>query len=114
MNARGRSPAVGLVAASVLWATAENARAQQVGDVQQGLKLAQQICSECHLVDRVAGRSTNPDAPTFEAIAQTRGLTSAALRAMLRTPHPTMPNIVIKGQDISDIVAYLLGLKQTD
>ena len=44
----------------------------------------------------------------------TPGLTGAALTAMLQSSHRTMPNIVIKGGDIADIVAYILSLKEND
>ena len=94
--------------------TAGSAQAQQSGDAQQGLRLAREACAPCHLVVKEAGRSTNPDAPTFEAIAKTSGLTSAALTLMLQTSHNKMPNIVLKGDDLKDIVAYILSLKESN
>ena len=98
----------------MIWATVSSAQAQQVGSAQQGLRLAREACAQCHVVDKVAGRSTNADAPTFEAIAKTRGLTSAALAVALQTSHRTMPNIVIKGDDADNIIAYILSLKESD
>jgi mono/diheme cytochrome c family protein len=92
----------------------EGAHAQQIGSVHQGHRLAQRLCAQCHLVDDVAGRSTNAAAPTFAAVAKTPGLTERALTAALQTSHRTMPNIVIKGADINDIVAYILSLKAND
>lgn len=92
----------------------EGVRAQQLGSIQQGHRLAQRLCAQCHLVDDVAGRSTNAAAPTFVAIARTPGLTERALTAALQTSHRTMPNIVIKGADINDIVVYILSLKGND
>ena len=65
-------------------------------------------------MDKVAGRSTDADAPTFEAIAKTPGLTSTALAAALQTSHRTMPNVVIKGDDANNIIAYILSLKERD
>jgi mono/diheme cytochrome c family protein len=103
-----------LVVLAMIGATAGSAQAQQAGNARHGLKLAREICSECHLVDKVAGRSANPAAPTFETIAKTPGLTSAALNSVLQSSHPTMPNIVIKGADARDIVAYILSLKDGD
>jgi mono/diheme cytochrome c family protein len=97
-----------------VWATAESALAQQVGSAEQGLRLARAVCAECHLVDKVAGRSANSDAPTFATIADTQGMTAAALTAILQTPHRTMPNVIIKGGDMNDIVAYILSLKDKD
>lgn len=108
----GMAPMVRFIIAA--WAMAGSAQAQQVGNARQGLRLAQEACAPCHLVVKETGRSTNPDAPTFEAIAKTPGLTSAALAAMLRTSHRTMPNIVIKGTDMNDIVAYILSLGESD
>ena len=110
----GTSPIIRLIIAAMICAAAGSALAQQGGSVARGLNFARQVCSECHLVVKEAGRSTNPDAPTFAAIAQTSGLTSAALRSALRTSHATMPNIVIKGDEINDIVAYILSLKEKD
>ena len=90
------------------------AQAQELGGAQQGLRLARAQCAECHLVDKVAGCSSNAAAPSFERIANDPGMTSAALTAALRTSHETMPNVVIKGNDIGDLVAYILSLKDGD
>ena len=105
---------VHFILAAMIWATATSAQAAQVGSAQRGLRLAREICADCHLVVKEAGRSTAPDAPTFATIAATPGLTSAALTAMLQTSHRTMPNVVIKGDDIGDIVAYILSLKESE
>ena len=108
-----RASGVRIMLAAMI-AAAGSAQAQEAGNAGQGLKLARAVCSECHLVDKVPGRSTNPNAPTFETIAKTPGLTSTALNSLLHTSHPTMPNIVIKGADAKDIVAYILSLKEGD
>ena len=94
--------------------TVEGAQAQELGNPQQGLRLARAQCAECHLVDKVAGRSRHAAAPAFEQIANVTGMTSAALTAALRTSHKTMPNVIIKGSDIGDLVAYILSLKESD
>ena len=107
------SVAVRLIVA--VWvATVGAAQAQELGSAQQGLRLARAQCSECHLVDKVAGRSSNAAAPSFERIANVPGMTSAALTAALRTSHETMPNVIIKGNDMGDLVAYILSLKGGD
>jgi mono/diheme cytochrome c family protein len=62
------SVAVRLIA--VVWvATVGAAQAQELGSARQGLRLARAQCAECHLVDKVAGRSSNAAAPSFERIA---------------------------------------------
>jgi len=108
------SSGLGFIFVAMIWATASSAQSAEVGSAQQGLTLAHEACAQCHLVDKVAGRSTNADAPTFEAIAKTPSLTSAALAAALQTSHPTMPNFVIKGDDANNIIAYILSLKESD
>jgi mono/diheme cytochrome c family protein len=90
---------------------ASSVQAAEVVSAQRGLRVARESCSQCHLVVKETGRSTNPDAPTFESIAKTSGMTSAALIVALRTSHKTMPNVVIRGEDLNDVVAYILSLK---
>ena len=97
-----------------LCVAAGTAQAQSVGSPPQGLRLARAQCAECHLVEKEQGGSPNPAAPSFEHIANISGMTSMALTAALRTSHGTMPNVIIKGSDISNLVAYILSLKSGD
>jgi mono/diheme cytochrome c family protein len=90
------------------------AQAQSIGNPRRGLRLARVQCAECHLVEKGQGGSPNPAAPTFEHIANISGMTGMALTAALRTSHSTMPNVMIKGSDIADVVAYILSLKDGD
>jgi mono/diheme cytochrome c family protein len=77
--------AASLVVASLTF-TVGNLRAQEIGNPGEGRKLARALCAECHLVDKVPGeQSPNLIAPTFEHIANTPGMNSAALTAALRT-----------------------------
>jgi mono/diheme cytochrome c family protein len=92
--------------------TVGNLVAQEVGNSNQGLRLAHTLCAECHLVDKLPGQSPNLIAPSFEHIANTPGMNSAALTAALRTSHESMPNIIIKGSDLSDVIAYILSLNE--
>ena len=85
---------------------ASNARA----DAARGLVLAGQWCSQCHGVRPNEG-SANPKAPTFQAIAAETSVTEISLRVFLRTPHSTMPNLMLQPDDTDDIVDYLLSLK---
>jgi mono/diheme cytochrome c family protein len=86
-------------------------RAQQNGNAVNGAAVARQICAECHAVERGQRESPNAEAPPFEAIVKTPGMTSIALTAALRTPHRRMPNIILTGDELPDVVAYLLSLK---
>jgi mono/diheme cytochrome c family protein len=92
--------------------TVGNLEAQEVGNPNQGLRLAYTLCAECHLVEDTGGQSPNRDAPTFAKIANTPGMSSIALTAALRTSHEAMPNVIIKGSDLSDVIAYILSLNE--
>jgi mono/diheme cytochrome c family protein len=94
-------------------ASAAIGRAAQVGSVEQGSAIARERCAECHLTVKENGRSTNEKAPTFARIANTPGMTAAALRAALNTSHRTMPNLVIKDDDADSIIAYILTLRDS-
>ena len=65
-----------------------------------------------HGIDNAGGGSTNANAPTFKDIANTPGMTSAALTVALQTTHTTMPNFVVKGDALQNIIAYILSLKE--
>ena len=101
-----------IVAANLLVLT--TAHAAQVGSIEEGHKLAREMCAECHLLGEEAGLSTNANAPTFKDIANTRGMTDAALRASLQSWHKNMPNLVIKGADADSLVAYILSLSKAE
>jgi mono/diheme cytochrome c family protein len=87
------------------------AYAQSAGDAAKGRAFAQQICSECHNIDKGQRPSPNGLAPNFETIARTPGLTAIALTAALRTSHRTMPNIIIADDDLRNVAAYVLSLQ---
>jgi hypothetical protein len=37
-----------------------------------------------------------------------------ALSAFLRSPHPTMPNLVLSDRQSNDAIAYILSLKRNN
>jgi cytochrome c len=79
-------------------------------DPAAGKSLAQKWCAECHAIqgDRL---STNLAAPTFPELAAEPSITEYTLRAFLRTPHETMPNITFTPDQMDDIVDYIISLK---
>lgn len=107
------APAVRVTIAAMIFVTAGSANAQQIGSVQEGRRLAREVCAECHAIDN-AGGSTNPDAPAFKVIANTPGMTSTALTVALQTTHRTMPNFVIRDDASQNIIAYILSLKESN
>ena len=99
----------GVVATAL--AAAPPAAAQVVGgDVETGQKLAQEWCSGCHMVDAKTTEARDA-VPSFAAIAKMPSTTSMSLRAWLQTPHPRMPDWQLTGQQINEVVAYILSLK---
>lgn len=80
-------------------------------DQSRGRVLAEQRCSQCHGVKR-GGKSPNVAAPSFTDVADEPSLTEYTLRVFLRTPHPTMPNLIIKPDEMDDIVSYIVSLKR--
>jgi mono/diheme cytochrome c family protein len=82
----------------------------EIGDPQAGFEYAQTNCELCHAIGEE--KSPNPKAPRFRDVANTPGMTPTALKVWLQNAnHPTMPNIMIRGQDLRNLTAYILSLK---
>jgi hypothetical protein len=39
-------------------------------------------------------------------------MTATALRVFLTTSHPSMPNLILTPQDTTDVIAYILSLRE--
>ena len=81
------------------------------GDVLKGLAYAKSTCAGCHAILASQADSPAVTAPPFEAIANTRGMTETALAVWFRTPHATMPNLIIQGEDVANVIAYIMSLR---
>jgi mono/diheme cytochrome c family protein len=99
-------------------ATVSGALAQSL---EAGQSFAERVCSRCHAVLRGEGVDPDPEPLPFkevgrplpfEDIANTPGITEAALYAWLTTSHPTMPDIVLEKEELRNVVAYILSLKK--
>jgi tetratricopeptide (TPR) repeat protein len=88
------------------------AEAADSGNARKGLAYAQTNCASCHNVLKNAASSPNPKAIAFQAIADTPGMSVTALIVWSRTTHPTMPNFVIDPNDMDDLIAYILSLRE--
>lgn len=87
------------------------ADALDTGDASKGLAYAQKTCSTCHNVLRTDAPSPHRPAPPFKKIANTPGMTVTALTVWSRTTHPTMPNLIIDPEDMDNLIAYILSLR---
>jgi mono/diheme cytochrome c family protein len=85
------------------------ARAQEA-DIAAGQAYAQKVCAACHAVLVNENMSPLAEAPTFQSVADTPGMTEMALTVWLQSSHPTMPNIILKPDELRDVVAYIRSL----
>lgn len=85
--------------------------AQEPGDARAGLSFAKKNCTACHAVRQGETESPNPEAPSFDSVAKTRGMTGRALAVWLQTSHPTMPNFLISREDRDNVISYIMSLK---
>ena len=85
--------------------------AQQAGQAA-GLAVARRVCSECHHVERKGGASPYGDAPSFRTIANARGMTADILDLEIRREHEMMPNVILNGRELRDVIAYILSLRR--
>jgi tetratricopeptide (TPR) repeat protein len=85
---------------------------EDLGDAGKGLAYARKVCATCHNVTRNELPSPHRQAPPFKRIAETPGMSVTALTVWSRTTHPTMPNLVIDPNDMDDLIAYILSLRE--
>lgn len=89
------------------------AAADRPGDPAAGGTLARALCSSCHLTSP-GQRGPVPDGvPTFMAIAARTDITADRLvEAMVSPTHPVMPQAPLSRQQMLDVAAYVLSLRQ--
>ena len=104
---------VTVVAAAMLLGSAHAALAQE-GDATAGQAYAKEVCAACHAVLPNEQISPLAQAPTFQKVANMPGMTEMALSVWLQTSHPTMPNIILKPDDLRNVVAYIVSLESKD
>ncbi|MDE2437228.1 MAG: cytochrome c [Sphingomonadales bacterium] len=99
--------------ALALVTTGTAARPRSPGPAQRGLALAQGHCAACHGVTPNSS-SPNPESPTFEDIANRRGLTATTLDRFLRDAHnyPDAMNFRLERGHVRDLSAYIVTLKR--
>jgi mono/diheme cytochrome c family protein len=81
------------------------------GSPEHGRILAENWCSNCHVV--AAGQSSSGrSAPPFTAIAQSSNFNADRLAYLLLDPHPKMAKLGLSRKAIEDIAEYIDTLKQ--
>lgn len=94
-----------LAVALMLFGGAAAALAQ---NVENGRRLAERWCAECHAIEaEKPGKSVS-----FAAIAAKQGITSEMIASFLRLPHATMTNSPLSARGAQDIAAFIMGMKK--
>lgn len=104
-----RTPAIVTAAAILMPAMA----AAQDGSATAGERLARDLCSECHAIAPDDPTPLASEAPSFQQVAESEH-NAQSLRVFLRTPHETMPNIVLNDAQRDDVTAYIMSLRRGD
>lgn len=81
-------------------------------EADRGRQFAQAHCSACHAVERLT-LSSNPEAPPFDLIVNRQEVTMDTLKTFLGDSHnfPEVMDFEIEPQNIDDLAAYLMTLK---
>lgn len=95
--------------------TSAEATAKSSRSAVRGLAFAEMHCAACHGVT-ANSTSPNPESPTFEEIANLRGLNKFTLGNFLRDSHnyPAAMNFTIERRQIRDLTAHILTLRHKD
>lgn len=103
--------AVCLALTAIMLTHGSAVRASDDGDLQKGYALAREVCAACHSVE---ADENAPEliAPSFTQIANSHGISPTALAVILQTPHETMPDLVLRGDDLRGIITYIMSLKK--
>lgn len=80
---------------------------------RRGLVFAEQHCAGCHAVHPDLP-SPDPEAPSFDTIANRPGVTHATLRRFLRDSHnyPETMNFQVDARRIRDLADYIVTLQK--
>jgi mono/diheme cytochrome c family protein len=99
-----RSSTLRLAAALALFAGSAFAQ-----DLENGQRLAERWCVECHAIGTPAAKTSR--IIPFAAIAQRPGITSDMIASFLLMPHATMPNLPLSRKNAQDIAAFIMKMK---
>jgi mono/diheme cytochrome c family protein len=78
-------------------------------NIENGRRLSERFCSECHIVEPTQTKS--PGAPSFASIAAKQTISGDMIVSFLLLPHATMPNLPLSRKDAEDIAGFILGLR---
>jgi mono/diheme cytochrome c family protein len=83
-----------------------------LGDPAAGRRLAEDVCSACHVVAPGGESTSDIGAPAFPDLAKEPRVTALSLRVFLQTPHDRMPDLQLSRNEADDVIAYILSLER--
>lgn len=87
--------------------------ARDLGDVALGQDLARRVCASCHRVEKDETDEKFLDVAAFQTIADSPSKTGLSLRVFLKSPHRSMPDLILSEAEIDGVIAYIQSLKTT-
>jgi mono/diheme cytochrome c family protein len=113
-NERLRLMAVCVVGMALIAASAAGAEAVSgatAAKIAAGAEIANRHCTSCHVIGPEQKHGTD-QAPTWREIAARPTTTPEFLRGFLSHPHGGMPPLTLAGEQIDDLTAYILNLRE--
>ena len=80
------------------------------GNIASGRHMAEFWCTKCHQIN-LDELVPLPYPPNFVEIANMPSTTALAINVFLRTSYDVMPNYRLSHEEIDDVVAFILSLK---
>ena len=81
------------------------------GNATQGAQLAREFCAVCHYVENGDRGVSSAGAPSFQDVADDPAITAISLGVFFRSPHETMPDLILSQAETDNAIAYILSLK---
>ena len=107
--------AAGLMALAALPARADDTpKAQRVPSPEQGLALAEKLCSNCHVTGADASGSKPDGPPPFVTIANRPEQTADRIKGILIAPHAPMPDLQLTNDEMTDLIAYIDTMRKVE
>ena len=83
-----------------------------LGDPTAGRRLAEDVCSACHVIAPGEASTTESNAPAFPDLANTPRVTALSLRVFLQSPHERMPDFRLDRDETDNVIAYILSMEE--
>ena len=76
-----------------------------------GKALAEKLCTNCHLIGSAQQEHAQADVPSFHEIAGRQEQTAGAIIAQIILPKHPMPQIPLTKEELADLAAYMISLR---